>query len=238
MESLGLLGLLLLLFASRSSRGGSGGEPAPAVPGEPAGVLTSAPPWPQVVPAGLPAFPGNGWQYDEPPPAAVVQRAGQLVNQLWREGSGSYRIEQTAGRWIAYRAEIMRSGKKGVAAYRLATAARPLPAGSTAALPPSTPRSAPAAPAARAPTPPATPMLAKLPTDARILPTLRRGDGIKPKPPNDNVKLMQRLLGLKQDGQFGAKLEISLKTYQRSKGLDDDGVCGPKTWTQLLAVRA
>jgi hypothetical protein len=114
----GPLGLLLLLaFSGRSEapqrpRGGSRGAPAPK-------QLPAPAPWPAVVPDGLPPFPGAGWEYDEPPPAAVQQRAAQLVAPLWRQGKGANRQELTAGRWITYRAELVRSGKKGVVAYRL-----------------------------------------------------------------------------------------------------------------------
>ncbi len=247
MEALGLFGLLLLLFASKQPRG-AGGAPPPSSQQLPAGWQTTStsPPWPQVVPSGLPAFPGSGWQYDEPPPAAVVQRAGQLVNQLWQGGAGTYKVEQTGGRWIAYRAEVMRSGKKGVAAYRLAGAK--LPAGkNTAALPPAAaPAATPAAaPAQRPAASPANPIPAQLPPDARILPTLRKGIGVKPQQPNANVRLMQARLNaagaqsvVLADGAFGPKTETALKAFQTRVGLDADGVCGPKTWTQLLTDRA
>lgn len=112
MDAIGLLGLFLLaLFGQRN-----GSKPAPS---SATATLPPAPsPWPAALPEGLPPFPGAGWEFDEPPPAAVQQRAGQLVAPLWRQGSGSHRTELTAGRWITYRAEIVRSGKKGVVAYR------------------------------------------------------------------------------------------------------------------------
>jgi hypothetical protein len=69
------------------------------------------------MPAGLAPFP-SGWEYDEPPPAAVVARARQLLSDLWARGKGATRTEQTAGRWIVYRAEITRGNKRGVVAYR------------------------------------------------------------------------------------------------------------------------
>lgn len=94
--------------------------PLPASSRTPAAprVRTQPPPWPQVVPQGLPPFPGSGWEPDEPPPRAVVARAGQLLSQLWKRGAGTFKIEQTDRRWIAYRATQMGS-KKGVVAYRL-----------------------------------------------------------------------------------------------------------------------
>lgn len=369
LEAAGIFGLLALWLlgggggSAPARPGGGGGAARKQPPQLPAGQQTSAPPWPQAVPAGLPPFPGAGWQYDEPPPAAVVQRAGQLVSQLWSGGAGTFKIEQTAGRWIAYRAEKVKSGKNGVVAYRVkgTAAAKPttntkdraqtsssaqpslaqslltlaqilsstVPAPSGASVfhskaghwyqwsalgdgPPGAapaivaglklsgavniacsdtppyaigfqiqaqrdtdtpinvwisvnmedgrtwrimflrvqeiqppqygppPPPAPPAPAKPKPEPPtdAGPILAAVAPSApamRTLPTLRRGDGIKPKPPNDDVKLMQRKLGVAADGQFGGGTETALKNYQRSHALTPDGVCGPKTWTSLLA---
>jgi len=366
MDAAGLLGLVLLWFLGgpRSKpAGGGGGGRTRQPPQLPAGQQTSAPPWPQEAPSGLPPFPGAGWQYDEPPPAAVVQRAGQLVSSLWSAGAGTFKIEQTGGRWIAYRAEQVRSGKKGVVAYRVKSgaaktntkdrASTTLPAApavdvhylppqleqilaSTAAAPAgakvvkvlaghwyqysmlvqgpaglaeeiargiglagglniavsSTPPYAvgfqilqrvsgniplgvaveltvegtkcsltylriaeisppaygppppPAAPAKPKPGPDAGPpiMASTAPSseefpssNLRTLPTLRRGDGIKPKPPNPDVKLMQQKLGIHDDGQFGKDTDAALRAYQKSHGLKVDGECGPKTWTSLLA---
>lgn len=368
LDAAGLFGLALLWLlggggsAARPGGGGGAGakqQPKPR-PQLPAGTQTSAPPWPQAVPSGLPPFPGAGWQYDEPPPAAVVKRAGQLVSQLWSGGAGTFKIEQTGGRWIAYRAEIVKSGKEGVVAYRVKAAATntkdraqtsvpaapavdvrylppqleqilaataPAPAGTqvvkvvaghwyqyslliqapaglaeeisrgiasaggvniaVSTTPPyavgfqilqrisgniplgvpveltvegtkctmtylriaeiSPPQEGPPAP----PAPPAKPkpdagppiMASTAPSSTefppaqslRTLPTLHRGDGIKPKPPNPDVKLMQQKLGILADGEFGKETEKALRAYQTAHKLEVDGVCGPQTWTSLLA---
>lgn len=118
------LWFLLLLLASR--RDGGGGweyerpQTKPQLP--PAGgsktSTTEPAPWPQVLPQGLPAFPA-GWEYDNPPPSEVQARARQLLQTLWNTGQGSKVTEQTAGRWITYRAEITKGNKKGVTAWRL-----------------------------------------------------------------------------------------------------------------------
>lgn len=352
MEALGLLGLLWLLFNGGRTRGDRRGAPQLPSGTEP-GIQTS---WPQVVPAGLPAFPGSGWQYDEPPPAPVVQRARELVDRLWATGAGSHAIEQTAGRWIAYRAERVRSGKNGVVAYRLKTAGAAAPAAPAAnpkpkPKPPTTAaQSTPAVPVSNAISVPdllntvlqqlqtadgdgvqvktghsyrwtsevkgfssaapivdqlakmgaydvkvtpgvplgvaftmralrdqrvalhtwtglvfagvtysirftdivevlpvGTPVSYELPPGSRALPTLRRGAGIKPQPPNEDVKLLQRKLGIAADGQFGGGTEAALRAYQQKQvaagragwtTADIDGVCGPRTWTALLEVRA
>lgn len=75
-------------------------------------------PWPQSMPAGLPPFP-SGWQADTPPPPAVVQRAVQLLRELWASGSpGARKTEQTDGRWITYLAQFTSPGVRGVTAWR------------------------------------------------------------------------------------------------------------------------
>ena len=59
------------------------------------------------------------------------------------------------------------------------------------------------------------------------------------------VKTVQRLLkemGFKDqnskqlvvDGNFGAKTTYALKNFQKSKGLKQDGWCGPDTWNRLI----
>lgn len=119
-DPIGLLALLWLLFKGNRQGQQQPAGPRPQLPTSPPELVTTPEPapWPQALPSGLPTFPGSGWEYDEPPPRAVQQRAGQLVSQLWAKGSGASKIELTGGRWIAYRAEVVRSGKKGVVAYR------------------------------------------------------------------------------------------------------------------------
>lgn len=131
-------GLVWALLGGKSTAP-SGPPPAPR-PGPPE-------PWPAVAPSGLPPFPGDGWEYDEPPPPAVVARARQLLSELWARGQGSTRQEQTAGRWIVYRAEITRGNKRGVVAYRERRAAPAL----QARAPGAAPAPAPAAPAPASP---------------------------------------------------------------------------------------
>ena len=36
------------------------------------------------------------------------------------------------------------------------------------------------------------------------------------------------------DGDFGAKTDEALRKYQSRKGLDPDGIAGPKTWSKML----
>jgi hypothetical protein len=222
------------------------------------GQVTSTPPWPQVVPSGLPPFPGPGWEFDEPPPAAVQQRAAALVNQLWARGSGTFKIEQTAGRWIAYRAEVVASGKKGVVAFRQKRAAPPpAPSRSVARTVARAPARAPAparppAPAAARPST-ATPTSSPAPTPwpagpdnlgvhplpaPPLLQTLRYGMGLRPSNPVHDVRTLQQRLRIEADGRFGVGTRTAVEIFQRSHGLEVDGVVGPKTWAALLAQRA
>src|SRR5258706_10712641 len=74
-------------------------------------------PWPQAMPSGLPPFPA-GWEFDQPPPQAVQNRAWQLLPVLWKRGANARKTEKTAGRWITYVSQQM-GKKRGVVAYRV-----------------------------------------------------------------------------------------------------------------------
>lgn len=193
--------------------------PTPRPPAAPA-VATPAP-WPQVVPAGLPPFPGPGWVPDSPPGAGVVARAHQLLSQLWRHGAGTFKTEKTGGRWITYVARQM-GAKRGVVAYREAARPPVIAPPPVRTVPVVTPvNRPPAAPASRpAPSPVS-------------LPTLRRGS----RGP-DVVTLQTRLGGLVADGIFGPATERAVRSYQSSHGLVADGIVGPKTWASLFGARS
>lgn len=65
------------------------------------------------------------------------------------------------------------------------------------------------------------------------LPVLRRGSN------NESVAVVQRLLNsegakLVVDRGFGVLTEAEFKKWQKKHGLEDDGVCGIKSWTELL----
>ena len=49
-----------------------------------------------------------------------------------------------------------------------------------------------------------------------------------------DVKTLQRLLHLYDDGIFGSLTEEAVKQYQREHGLVDDGIVGEKTWNAML----
>lgn len=49
-----------------------------------------------------------------------------------------------------------------------------------------------------------------------------------------DVKLLQKYMGVTQDGVWGPKTSVAVKAWQTSKGLIADGVVGPKTWMKLI----
>lgn len=49
----------------------------------------------------------------------------------------------------------------------------------------------------------------------------------------EEVKILQKALGITADGDFGPKTETAVKAYQKSKGLVADGIVGTKTWNAL-----
>lgn len=49
----------------------------------------------------------------------------------------------------------------------------------------------------------------------------------------DAVKAIQEKLGIVADGEFGLKTETAVKKFQRSKGLQDDGIVGASTIAAL-----
>ena len=50
----------------------------------------------------------------------------------------------------------------------------------------------------------------------------------------EEVKSIQKKLGLYPDGDFGQKTENAVKEWQRSNGLLDDGIVGDSTWSKMF----
>ena len=50
----------------------------------------------------------------------------------------------------------------------------------------------------------------------------------------DEVKKLQKKLGVEAIGTFGPKTEAAVKAWQKANGLKDDGIVGPKTWAKLF----
>ena len=58
--------------------------------------------------------------------------------------------------------------------------------------------------------------------------TLKKGDK------GDDVKLLQKVLGIAQDGDFNATVEKVVKAFQSQHGLEVDGFVGPNTQKRLI----
>ena len=50
----------------------------------------------------------------------------------------------------------------------------------------------------------------------------------------EDVKILQKFLGLNPDGNFGPHTLLKVKEWQKSQGLTTDGVIGPKSWDIIL----
>lgn len=50
----------------------------------------------------------------------------------------------------------------------------------------------------------------------------------------EDVKKIQRFLGIKDDGKFGSGTEKKVKAWQKANGLKDDGVVGDATWNKMF----
>ena len=50
----------------------------------------------------------------------------------------------------------------------------------------------------------------------------------------EDVKVLQKYLGLTPDGNFGTNTDKKVKEWQKSKGLTPDGIVGPKSWEIIL----
>ncbi|RWX36703.1 peptidoglycan recognition protein family protein [Rhizobium leguminosarum] len=59
-------------------------------------------------------------------------------------------------------------------------------------------------------------------------PTLKRGAR------GDDVGIVQRKIGVEDDGRFGPATEAAVRAFQRARELVGDGIVGPKTWAIVL----
>lgn len=53
----------------------------------------------------------------------------------------------------------------------------------------------------------------------------------------NRTKLVQRVVGVKQDGYCGADTAKAIKTWQKAHSLTADGVVGIKTWKRMLGIQ-
>ena len=49
------------------------------------------------------------------------------------------------------------------------------------------------------------------------------------------VEELQKILGIKVDGDFGPATKLAVMKYQAQNGLTADGIVGPKTWAQMTS---
>jgi murein L,D-transpeptidase YcbB/YkuD len=190
------------------------------------------PPWPQVVPAELPAFPSADWHPASPVTSAQAARAWQLLPELWQYGEGTWKVEKTADRWVVYKAAQTSPGKKGVVAYTTSAKAPAAPAAAPA-------DTTPAAMRPQAPPVPRPPMAAPGPTVPASVPAAAPASGmptlrlVSPRMTGPSVVWLQQKLGIGADGTFGTGTDAAVRNYQRAHGLTADGVVGPATWASL-----
>ena len=50
----------------------------------------------------------------------------------------------------------------------------------------------------------------------------------------EDVKILQKFLGLNTDGSFGPNTDKKVKEWQKANGLYPDGIIGPKSWAIIL----
>jgi len=194
------------------------------------------PPWPQVVPAGLPPFPGAGWQPASPVTSAQTARAWQLLPELWKYGEGTWRTEKAGDRWTTFKAVSMPGGKKGVVAYT--TTAQPTAAAAPSDTAPAAmrPQAPPVPRPAAGPTVPAS-MPASSPAPATGLPTLRPPPAAPARGPA--VIALQERLRVPQSGTYDALTISAVHAYQLAhpetgdKNGHPDNIVGPKMWASL-----
>lgn len=68
---------------------------------------------------------------------------------------------------------------------------------------------------------------------SKIMPTIRQGSKDCTGGVSYAVTVLQRHLGLKVDGIFGAGTKAKLVEWQKAHGLAADGICGKATWSSF-----
>lgn len=53
----------------------------------------------------------------------------------------------------------------------------------------------------------------------------------------EDVRYLQRWLGIESDGWFGARTKAKVIRYQTMRGITADGVVGPRTWREMGILR-
>ena len=68
---------------------------------------------------------------------------------------------------------------------------------------------------------------------SKIMPTIRQGSKDCYNGVSYTVTVLQRHLGVKADGIFGAGTKAKLVEWQKAHGLAADGICGMATWSSF-----
>ena len=203
--------------------------PAPAQAATP--IAEPSIPWPSgPVPASLPAFPGPGWEPDDPPTPEVSARAQYWNGFLWNQGKRTMRKpfvqENFGGRWLSF-AAAWHPGDKGprtlmaTEAWRVKQVAAPVPV-----VAPSAP-TAPSSPAA--------------PDVMHVLPYPGPGAWQKDSAYITRYQTALAHLGFLQmtdvDGKYGPHTKAAVIEFQKSQtGLIQDGEAGQDTAAALDAA--
>jgi len=193
------------------------------------------PPWPQVVPAELPAFPSGAWHPASPVTSAQTSRAWQLLPELWKYGEGTWKVEKTADRWVVYKAAQTSPGKKGVIAYTTNAVATAAPAAAPADTTPAAMRPQ-APPVPRPPMGPTVPASAPA-SSATGLPTLRPPPAAPARGPA--VIALQQRLGVPTSGTYDGPTIAAVHAFQLAhpetgdRNGRPDNTVGPKMWAAL-----
>ena len=77
--------------------------------------------------------------------------------------------------------------------------------------------------------PPATPSAPPPPAEVEKRKVLK-----KRSKHTQDVRYLQKLLGMTVDGVFGSETEEAVKKAQKENGLPADGIVGPYTWAALI----
>lgn len=68
--------------------------------------------------------------------------------------------------------------------------------------------------------------------------TVKYGDLLRKGVKGDPVRDVQKAVGVKVDGFYGADTEKAVRAFQKKHGLAVDGIVGPKTWAKIKPAKA
>lgn len=77
-------------------------------------------------------------------------------------------------------------------------------------------------------------VLAELGKNAPVEPVTRSPATLRQGARGDDVRRMQRAVGVRDDGIFGPATAAALRNWQSARGLTPDAICGPKSWIEII----